>query len=312
MLRAMRMGLAGILAFTVGCGPSTHETPEGAGAGVDAAPDDDDDGEGSSGDCTEGVDVVLVLDVSSSMGFVLDELEQDIGGVVDASNELAPGAHFGLVAFSDNGALIGGGDLEGGVVHTQAASLISAFAETQATYTDYDRNPGDGPDGPIAQNPICEEDGLDALHLAATDFPWRDDAARVVIMATDDTFLERPDNYGDGNGDGTIGNNEWFEPSEGDYPAQWTVAETTDALTSAAIRVFSFTALEPMSGCGTGRRMNDEDVSDGWSTPYDGAAPFPDATDGRNYDLGAVESGSISLADTIADVVVESHCNPID
>lgn len=306
----MRTGLAGILAFAVACGPSTHETPGSGGAdagGDDGDGDGDGDGEGG-GDCQEGVDVVLVLDVSSSMGFVLDDLQADIDGVVTATNELAPDAHFGLVAFSDNGAIDTTGDL--GMVHTTSASLVSAFAEVQEVYTNNDRNPGDGPGGPVFQNPICEENALDALHLAATDFPWREDAARVIIMATDDTFLERPDNYGDGDGDGEI--DDFAFPPEGDYPAMWTVPETTAALTGAEIRVFSFTALEPISGCGTARRMNDEDVSDGWSTPYGANAPFPDATDGRNYDLAAVENGTISLGDTIAEVVVESHCNPID
>jgi len=48
------------------------------------------------------LDVVFVLDVSSSMGFVLDQLGQQIGSVVTAANALAPEAHFGLVVFADN------------------------------------------------------------------------------------------------------------------------------------------------------------------------------------------------------------------
>ena len=37
---------------------------------------------------------------------------------------------------------------------------------------------------------------VDALYLAATDFPWRLSAARVVILATDDTFIEKGERLG--------------------------------------------------------------------------------------------------------------------
>jgi len=34
-------------------------------------------------------------------------------------------------------------------------------------------------------------------------------------------------------------------------------------------------------------------------------------TDGANYDLDQVKSGSLNLATTINQLVVDSHCNPI-
>src|SRR5690606_14716557 len=108
---------------------------------------------------------------------------------------LKEGAHFGLVLFVDNVKVDDSGAAGGGKIHTAAATLQSAFADAKATYTTPNRNPGDGPTGPTTQNPICEENALDALHDAVTEFPWREGSARVVIVATDDTFLERPDNY---------------------------------------------------------------------------------------------------------------------
>ena len=42
-----------------------------------------------------------------------------------------------------------------------------------------------------------------------------------MILVTDDTFLEKGDNYGDRDGDGDT--NETTYPSEGDYPARFTV-----------------------------------------------------------------------------------------
>ena len=301
-----------VLALAACGGARTSPSAEGDLDQVDAGQGGGGQG-GGGGDCQEVVDVVLVLDVSSSMGFVLDQLGDDIDKVVNAANELAPDAHFGLIAFADNYRLVLGGDLDGGAVHTQAASLISAFADVQATYTNADRNPGDGPGGPVLQNPICEENALDALHAAATAFPWREQATRVIITATDDTFLERPDNYGDRDGDGDTTSTDF--PSEGDYPAEWTMAETVAALTDARARVFSFTRLDPpalFERCGTGRRLDWADITDGWTTPYGGATPIPAATDGQNFDLASVQAGTLSLADTINDVVVESYCNPVD
>ncbi len=263
-----------------------------------------------AGVCTDSVDVVFVLDVSSSMNFVLEALERDVSRVVDAATALAPNPHFGFVGYADNHAFA---MFEGERVHTEAATLEASFREFLRTYTMNDRNPGDGPSGPTTQNPICEENSLDALYAAATEFPWRDNATRVIIIATDDTFIESPDNYGDRDGDGDTTSTSY--PREGDYPALHTMAETITAIRTARARVFSFTRLTPpglldFRRCGTGRRKDWSQVADGWSRPYDGATPIPESTDGRNFDLVAVREGSLSLADTISEVVVESYCQP--
>jgi len=270
-------------------------------------------GDASSAACTEDIDVVLVLDVSSSMGFVLDKLDTEITKVVAASNALKAGAHFGLVVFVDNVKLYATGDQGGGKIHTLAPSLSAAFKDAKATYTTPNRNPGDGPTGPTTQNPICEENALDALHDAATDFPWRDNTARIVIVVTDDTFLEKPDNYGDRDGDGQTNKTDY--PREGNYPARFGVDETVAELKTKQIRVFSFTRLKPpgildITACGTSRRHATPDsITFGWSKPYNGGkAPIPTATGGKNFDLDAVRAGSVSLADTINDVVLQSRC----
>lgn len=285
-----------------GAAPAPPPNGFGDAGGTDGAP----------ATCTEDVDVVLVLDVSSSMGFVLDKLDAEIDKVVAASNALKAGAHFGLVLFVDNVKLVDTGDLEGGKVHTQAASLRAAFTDAKATYTGPNRNPGDGPTGPTTQNPICEEDALDALADTALLYPWRSNAARVAIVVTDDTFLEKSDNYGDRDGDGKTDKTSY--PREGNYPARFTVDETVAALKSKGVRVFSFTKLKApgtfdLTKCGTGRRHpTDDAVTWGWSKPYKGKAPIPDQTGGKNFDLDAVKDGALSLATTINDVVLQSHC----
>ena len=268
----------------------------------------------ASGTCTDSLDVVFVLDVSSSMGFVLDKLGVEIDQVVTAAAQLTTNAqasepHFGLIPFVDNHVIDLGGTLEGGAVHLDGNSLRNAFKFHLNTFTTPNRNPGDGPTGPTTQNPICEENALDALHAAAADFPWRPNATHIIILATDDTFLERPDNYGDRDGDGLTDKTNY--PSEGDYPALWTVPETVDALKAQRVRVFTFTARgDATTHCGTGRRLPVEARAAGWSAPYWSNPPVPDATDGANFDLELVRAGQLSLAETINGVVLDSYCNP--
>jgi hypothetical protein len=310
------------LMLAAACGPGPRKSGQNTGADPDASstslidagsPTSFPDAES----CEDSIDVVFVLDVSSSMGFVLQQLEQNIAGVVTAANRLAPqgDAHFGLIAFADNYALDKTGNLESGKVHTAAATLVSAFATDRTTYTNRNRNPGDGPTGLTSQNPICEENANDSLYAAATEFPWRTNATRVVIVATDDTFLDRPDNYGDRDNDGDTTSTNF--PREGNYPAQRTMAESVAKLKEAKIRVFSFTKLTPpgdldFDKCGTGRRLDWARITDGWTTPYNGQSPFPIATQGANFDLDKVKNNTLSLADTINQVVLGSRCVPVE
>lgn len=287
-----------------GCGPSNRDNGDANGGGDSRAPD--------AGECHDVIDVVFVLDTSSSMGFVLSQLETQISQVVTASNMLAADAHFGLIVFQDNHFLDNTGPLEGGVVHTDAATLQTRFRYYRETFTNYDRNPGDGPNGLTLQNPICEENSLDALYAAADSYPWRPNATRVVILATDDTFLERPDNYGDRDGDGFTNKTDF--PREGNYPAARTMSEAVGALRMEKVRVFSFSRItQPnlLERCGTGRRLPWTDITDGWTTPYGTQQPIPDQTDGGNFDLDMVKNGTLSLAETINKVVLDSYCNPI-
>jgi hypothetical protein len=264
--------------------------------------------------CQEVIDLVFVLDLSSSMLAVLDELKQDIDRVVNASNALKQNSHFGLVTFVDNVKVDDSGPKEGGKVHIAGSTLQSAFDRYIRTYTNHNRNPGDGPNGPTTQNPICEENSLDALYEAADKFPWRNGSTRVVILATDDTFLERVDNYGDRDGDGKTDKTDF--PREGDYPATRTMDETVALLKQKKIRVFSFTRLLPPGPldplrCGTGRRLPWSAVAGGWSIPYKGKKPIPEDTGGKNFDLVQVLNAQLALTETINNVVLESRCNPI-
>src|SRR6478736_5058509 len=121
MVRAMRSVL---LLALVACGPSSHHP-----GNVDAPAQ----GSADSGECHDVVDVVFVLDVSSSMDFVLDKLDAEIDGVVTAANQLAPDAHFGLIAFADNYKRDATGAM--GTIHTGGATLKTAFQNYKTNYT---------------------------------------------------------------------------------------------------------------------------------------------------------------------------------
>jgi len=132
-----------------------------------------------------------------------------------------------------------------------------------------------------------------------------------VILATDDTFLERSDNYGDRDGDGQTNQTDF--PREGNYPAAWMLGETVTALRDTRVRVFSFSRIDQPGSfdrCSTGRRLPWADITDGWTTPYNNQPPIPMQTDGDNFDLDQVKSGSLSLAATINQVVLDSYCVP--
>src|SRR5262245_39732305 len=102
----MRAAYLLVSGSVLACGPSIRSgLDDAAPATPDAAPSPD------GGECHDVVDVVFVLDTSSSMGFVLSQLEQQIAQVVTASNTLAPDAHFGLIVFQDNHAIDATGPL---------------------------------------------------------------------------------------------------------------------------------------------------------------------------------------------------------
>src|SRR5689334_24112633 len=101
------------------CGPSNRDGTDAGTGGGTQQPD--------AGHCEDVIDVVFVLDTSSSMDFVLTQLEQQIAQVVTASNMLAADSHFGLIVFQDNHFIDNTGPLEGGMVHTAATTLQTRF-----------------------------------------------------------------------------------------------------------------------------------------------------------------------------------------
>jgi hypothetical protein len=241
----------------------------------------DDSGTGFDSDapttCAQDVDIVFVMDVSTSMGPFLSTLADEIEAVDLALTELDLPAepHYGLVVFVDDFAILGSA-----APYPDAATLRADFQDWSA-FTSTNQQVGGG-----GLNTTWPENSLDGLSAAATAFQWRPAAStlRLVIHTTDDTF--------------------WNGPLEANgVDIQHGYTDTVTALQEREVRVFSFAAQ-------IGGECECEDVTPGWSTPYNGAPPIPEATDGGVFDIDLVLAGQVSLADAIPQAVIDTMCEP--
>jgi hypothetical protein len=234
-------------------------------------------GDDGGGTCDQDVDIVFVMDVSTSMDVFLNKLASEIL-VVDAAltaMNLPAAPHYGLVVFVDDFDVSNGGQPYPTVMQLQTdfqdwASFASTNSQISVNWSNF----------------TWPENSLDALYAAADQFQWRpsDTTLRLVIHTTDDTFWEGPDNQDMVN-------------IVHDYDG--TVAK----LQSEQVRVFSFASM-------IGGQCECEDVSPGWFGPYQGKPSIPMATGGGVWDLDQVLAGNASLADAIEDAVVDSMCDP--
>jgi hypothetical protein len=260
-------------------GSTGPESPSDADTSVkfDAGPGGGDGANPDGTACDENVDIVFVMDVSTSMDAFLDKLADEILVVDQALQALdLPGdPHYGLAVFVDDYAL-----LMGGAPYPDVDTLRADF-QTWSAFTSSNQQVGGG-----NYNTTWTENSLDPLYAAATEFQWRpaDTTLRMVIHTTDDTFWDGP----------TVGNGVMIERG---------YAETVAALQQAQVRVFSFTAS-------IGGSCQCEDVTPGWSAPYMGMDPIPEATDGAVFSLEQVLTGQISLSTGINDAVEDKMCMP--
>lgn len=229
-------------------------------------------------DCQQDIDIVFVMDVSTSMGPILSTLADEIL-VVDeaiAALGLPNPPHYGLVVFVDDAAI-----LNTGAPYGDVQTLRADFMQWSA-FTSTNEQVGGG-----NFNSTWPENSLDALHLAAAGFQWRaagDDTLRMIIHTTDDTFWDGPTNA---NG----------------VAIAHGYDEVVDTLQEGSIRTFSFAGQ-------IGGSCECEDVTAGWSTPYLGKPPIPEATDGAVFDLDLVLAGQLSLSAAIGDAIDTSMCEP--
>ncbi|HEY0136829.1 MAG TPA: vWA domain-containing protein, partial [Nannocystis sp.] len=129
------------------------------------------------------LDVVFVLDVSTTMTFMLDRIEKQIAQVDLETRAQGLDTRYGLVVFVD--------DIKLGNAGKPYADLAALQAElaTWRAFTAGNRQIN-SPD----LNLDWPENTLDAVHAAATEFAWRpaDTTLRMIVHATDDDFGEAP------------------------------------------------------------------------------------------------------------------------
>jgi hypothetical protein len=236
------------------------DAPIGDAAGLDAAD--------APPSCVQPLDVVVVLDVSSTMDAELTAIEAALPAVWDRAHVLDPGATFSLVVFVDDVLVVNGCTPFG-----SAADLVASIEAFRLT-APMNRNVANT----TLANRDCPENSLDALFDAATECSYRSGSARVILHATDDTFVERP---------GVL-SGEWG----GGIFVESTYAEVVTALVSRGIHLGTLAWSGVGLPCGAGMTT---DTGAGFFGPWqDTMAAIPMATSGAVWDARSLGTSDLS------------------
>ncbi len=219
------------------------------------------------------LDVVFVVDVSTTMTFMLERIEKQIAKVDAEARAQGLDTRYGLVVFVD--------DVKLGNAGKPYADLRALQAElaTWRAFTAGNRQIN-SPD----LNLDWPENTLDAVHAAATDFAWRpaDTTLRMIVHATDDDFGEAP-------------------AIQSGQTVKHSYADTVAALRSAQVRMFSFAAK-------VGGQCECLDVRPGLYTRFHGRPSLPDATGGAVFDIDEVASGKLGFAAAVGGAIKAGVC----
>jgi hypothetical protein len=289
-----RLAVVGLLGL---CGSSAGGCTERGGARPDAGGGTEDVGSGDvdagphdawlpdapPAVCVDPIDLVFVLDVSTSMAEEATRLREGIGSIFAAADALTADHTFGLVVFVDDALVVGGCSS-----FPTAASLQTEFDHWRS-FCSSNQNPG----GSGGTNADCPENSLDAIHAAATMCTWRAGATHILIHVTDDTFEEPPYTYSS-------------DFLGGGVRAVWHYSQVSDVLVANQIRVGAF-AMEVPEECGAGRS---DDTARGFFTPFFGLPSLPEATGGRVWDMADVRAGTLDMATSINEMIEDEHCHP--
>jgi hypothetical protein len=258
-----------------GDGDPSSGDGDGDDVKLDTLPDEGVDDGPDPMECIQDVDIVFVMDVSTTMGAFFDKLEAEIQAVDTALQafDLPNPPHYGLVVFVDDFTLV-----NTGVPYTDVNELRADFEEWNNFTATNAQTKGGG------YNSTWTENSIDALYAGAGGFQWRpiDTTLRMIIHTTDDTFWNGP----------TVGNG---------INILHNYAETVDILQEKQIRMFTFADF-------IGGQFEDQDVSMGFFSDFQGQPPIPMQTGGGAYNIGEVLAGLISLSDAINTSVEASYC----
>lgn len=219
------------------------------------------------------LDVVFVVDVSTTMTFMLERIEKQIAKVDAEARAQGLDTRYGLVVFVD--------DIKLGNAGKPYADLAALQADLAAwrVFTAGNRQIN-SPD----LNLDWPENTLDAVHAAATEFAWRpaDATLRMIVHATDDDFGEAP-------------------AIQSGQTVKHSYADTAAALRRAEVRMFSFAAK-------IGGQCECLDVRPGLYTRFNGRPSLPDTSGGAVFDIDAVASGKLGFAAAVGGAIKSGVC----
>ncbi len=232
--------------------------------------------------CGDTADLVIVLDVSSSMTATIGQLAELAPSIFDAVRAERSDAHVSLVVFVDDALAV-----DGCAPLADAAALRSRLDAYRA-FSASNRSP-------VSELPNldCAENSLDALNVAISSCPWRA-GLRAILHVTDDTFVERPAVLSGPYGPGVV--------------VASTYAEVSAALARLEIHLLALTASGPGVSCG-GPQVS-PDVGRGFTSPFGDAPSLPERTGGRAWPLAGLRDGSFALAPALTEVFSRASCAP--
>lgn len=219
------------------------------------------------------LDVVFVVDVSTTMNFMLGRIEKQLAQVDAEARAAGLDTRYGLVVFVDDVQLGNQGQ-----PYVDLTAVQQDLARWQA-FTGSNRQIASE-----AANLDWPENSLDALHSAATGFAWRpaDTTLRMIVHATDDDFGEAP-------------------AVQSGQKIQHSYLETVTALRTAEVRMFSFAAK-------IGGQCECLDVRPGLFTRHRGRPSLPSATGGAVFDIDEVASDKLSFAAAVGGAIKSGVC----
>jgi hypothetical protein len=217
--------------------------------------------------CKKNVDLVFSIDVSTSMGFVLNALGDGIAEVWRKAEEMGFETRFGLVVFVDDARIPKRGsydnlaDLQNAFRYWYGSTLSNN--QTNSTQLNFD----------------FPENSLDAIGLALDKFEWRENVGKkIIIHATDDTFLEAPAIFSSG------------------IRVMNTCAQILEKMKNQDVNIASFIDISV------------PEKAVGFASNYGNKESLSKGVNARNYDIRGVASRTLSMASAISEFIVAASC----
>ncbi len=233
--------------------------------------------------CSEPLDLVITLDVSSSMTDDVARLRDAAPALFAAARAASSDARISLVVFVDDVVAVED------CASFESPEALAAELEQWRAFTTTNRSPASA-----IVNVDCVENSLDAVATAITSCARRAGGLPVILHVTDDTFAERPAVLSGPFGPGVL--------------VASTYLEVSDALARERITFVALTANGAGASCG-GPTIS-PDVGRGFHTPMGTELSLPERTGGEAWDLRAARSGMFDVASSLEALLVRRACQP--